>query len=60
MTRLKVKKEFGEFYYNIIKANCTNELDADIYELYDKNHNFIANFGSYGDLKYYVETGIIL
>lgn len=57
MTRLKCK---GEWYYIKIKPDCVNELDAPLYELYNASKEFVMTFGSYGDMKYYVEHGIIL
>jgi hypothetical protein len=60
MTKLRCKKEYGVFQYEKIVPSCYNDLDGTIYELYDENGNYINSFGSYGDMKYYVETGIIL
>ena len=57
--KLRCKKEFGEWFYDKIEPNDLNCLDATIYMLHDKNGGTIE-FGSYGDMKYYVETGIIL
>lgn len=58
MTKLKCKKMFGVWYYTIEKpekfGSCI--LDAPIYHLYDDNLKYVDVFGSYGDMKYYVET----
>lgn len=59
MKRLKCKKEFGVWFYEKIPANDLNGLDAPIYSLYDTGGNFENNFGSYGDMKLFVETGVI-
>lgn len=58
--KLKCKKQFGTWYYQKITPDRFDDLDAPIYNLYDGNGDFVAEFGSYGDMKYYVETGIIL
>lgn len=62
MKKLKCKKQFGNWFYKIIKAEkygrCATEFDT--YELYNDKQEFINVFGSYGDLKYFVETKIIL
>lgn len=60
MKKLKCKKEFGVWYYEKISPNCYNDLDAPIYELYDENQKLVNEFGSYGDMKYYVETGELI
>lgn len=58
--KLKCKKQFGVWYYQKITPDSISDLDAPIYNLYDGNGDFVAEFGSYGDMKYYVETGVIL
>lgn len=60
MTKLKCKKALGVWYYRKETPTAMNGLDAPIYSLYDDEWNFKMNFGSYGDMKYYVETGVIL
>ena len=60
MNKLKCKKVFGVWYYSKETPTAMNELDAPIYSLYDDERNYIMDFGSYGDMKYYVETGVIL
>lgn len=60
MKRLKCKKWCGVYYYNKIEADDINGLDAPIYELYEVYNGekyFVDNFGSYGDMKYFVEHG---
>lgn len=54
MKRLKCKKAYGLWQYEKIEDY---DLDAPIYELYDEHGAFVSSFGSYGDMKYYVETG---
>ena len=62
MKKLKCKKQFGNWYYEIEKpekyGSCV--LDAPIYHLYNANKQYENDFGSYNDMKYYVETGLIL
>ena len=36
------------------------DIDGVVYAMYDSNKNFIGNFAYYDDMKYYLETGIIL
>ena len=62
MKKLKCKKQFGNWFYKIIKAekygSCV--IDFNIYELYNDKQEIINVFSSYRDLKYFVETKIIL
>lgn len=58
--KLRCKKEFGVWYYQKITPDGISDLDAPIFNLYDASGGFVAEFGSYGDMKYYVENGIIL
>ena len=58
--KLKCRKELGTWYYQKITPDAYSFLDATVYNLYDGIGDFVATFGSYGDMKYYVETGIIL
>lgn len=62
MKKLKCKKQFGTWYYKIIKAEKygTCAIEFDTYELYNSKQEFVNVFGSYGDLKYFIETEIIL
>lgn len=60
MKKLKCKKQFGEWLYIKIKPDDFNDLDAPIYELYDISGDMVGCFGSYGDMKYFVETGVII
>lgn len=60
--KLKCKKQFGNWFYKIEypeKYGCCC-IDGNIYHLYNENKQEEQEFGSYGDMKYYVETGIIL
>ncbi len=60
MKKVRVKKQYGVWFYKKIMPNYTNDLDAPIWELYDEDENFEATFGSYGDMVYFIETGTIL
>lgn len=60
MKRLKCKKEFGVWHYETITPAQDPELEAPTYELYDSNMVFQNTFGSYGDMIYFVKTGIVL
>ena len=60
MKKLKCKKEFGTWYYEKISPDGLNELDAPIYELYSIDGDQIGCFGCYGDMKYFVESGVII
>ena len=57
LKKVRCKKEFGTWFYKKIDGG---ELDAPIYELYKENGEFKNTFGSYGDMKYYIETGVVL
>lgn len=57
MKKLRCRKEFGTWFYKKLEHY---DLDAPIYELYDKNEKFVNTFGSYNDMKYFVETGVVL
>lgn len=59
-TKLKCKKQYGTWYYQKITPDSISDLDAPIYNLYDANGDFVMEFGSYGDMKYYIETGTVL
>ena len=62
MKKLKCKKQFGIWFYKIIKAERygTCAIEFDTYELYNEKKEFVNTFGCYGDLKYFVEKGIVL
>lgn len=62
MKRVKCKKEFGTWFYKVEKPEKygTCILDGSIYHLYNDNNEYVNSFGSYGDMKYYIETKIIL
>ena len=55
--KVRCKKEFGSWFY---KKVIGGDLDAPIYELYTDDKKYENTFGSYSDMKYYIETGIIL
>lgn len=57
MKKVRTRKEFGTWYYIKVEADDLNELDAPIFKLYDEGGDWVDNFGSYGDMKYYIETG---
>ena len=57
MKKVRCRKEFGTWFYKKIEHY---DLDAPIYELYREDGTFDNTFGSYNDMKYYIETGIIL
>lgn len=57
MKKVKCKKQFGVWYYETIKPSCWNDLDAPIYRLFDEKENYVNDFGSYGDMKIFIETG---
>lgn len=58
-SKVKVKKEFGEWYYIRIRAELDSEgypigdLDADIYEIYDSNKKHVADVGAYSQVREY-------
>lgn len=37
-----------------------NSLDAPIYKLYNAEREHVADFAYYGDMKIFVETGVII
>ena len=57
MKQLKCKKQFGVWYYRKIMPNVYNDLDAPIYELFNKDQEFVATCGCYDEMKYFIETG---
>ena len=59
LKHLKCKKEYGEWYYTVEPANG-NDLVFPIYSLYNAEGEWVEDFGFYGDMKYYIETGIII
>lgn len=60
MKKLKCKKQFGVWFYTKINPDDLNDLDAPIYELYSIDGEPIGCFGCYSDMKYFVETGVII
>ena len=59
MKKLRIKKEYGIWYYIKLNPTATNDLDGPIYELYNEDQQFVATFGTYSDMRYYIETGIM-
>ena len=57
MTKVRCKKELGTWFYKKITGG---DLDAPVYELYTDTMDYVAEFGSYGDMKYFIEYGIVL
>lgn len=57
MTKVRCKKEYGTWFYEKLTGG---DLDAPVYDLYSTDGKFVAEFGSYGDMKYYIETGVLL
>lgn len=57
MKKLRCKKEYGVWYY---RKYCGWDYDEPVWELYDEQGEYITSFGYYRDMKYYVETGIII
>ena len=55
--KLRCQKKFGTWYYKKVEGG---DLDAPIYELYTEDKKFECTFGSYSDIKYYLETGVVL
>lgn len=60
MKKLRCKKQYGNWFYTTRKPDIYNDLDAPTYDLYDPQGKYVATFGCYNDMRYYVETGIIL
>lgn len=62
MKKLKCKKQFGNWYYKIKKPSKfgTCALRFPVYLLIKEDGTDGGEFGSYGDMKHYVETGEIL
>lgn len=60
MKKLRCKKKYGNWYYEKEMPNLYNDLDAPIYYLQKEDKTDGGVFGSYGDMKYYIETGIII
>lgn len=55
--KLRCKKQYGEWYYNIESGG---DLDGPIYHLYNSDLERVNTFAYYGDMKYYLETGIVI
>ena len=57
LKKLRCKKEYGVWYY---EKEQLWDLDFPTWALYNANGEHQYNFGCYDDMKYYVETGIII
>ena len=59
MKKLKCKKKYGTWFYEIEKPEKygTSVLRFPIYILQKEDGTDGGEFGSYDDMKYYVETG---
>ena len=57
MKRVKCKNYLGVWYYKKIVPNVYNDYDAPVYELYNEDKDFVGTFGSYFEMKYYIEYG---
>lgn len=57
--RVKCKKQYGIWYYKkeIPEKYGTCLLDAPIYHLRNEERTDGGIFGSYSDMKHYIETG---
>lgn len=60
LKRLRVKKQYGVWYYKKITPAWWDDVDGVIWELYDADGKFINNFPFFADMKIYVEDGIII
>ena len=57
MKKLKCKKQYGNWFYEIIRYD---DVEFPIYVLQKEDKTDGGEFGSYGDMKHYVETGEVL
>lgn len=61
MKKVRCKKEYGVWYYEKVMPTDENELDAPLYELTsEEDQSHFITFGSYNDMMFYIQTGIIL
>lgn len=60
MNKVRCKKSLGTWYYKKLLPDAYGELDGTVYELYTSECVYVASFGLYRDMVYYIETGIIL
>lgn len=62
MKKLRCKKKYGTWFYTIEKPDKygTSVLRFPVYILQKEDGSDGGEFGSYNDMKYYVETGINL
>lgn len=59
MKKLRIKKEYGLWYYEKICPSWENDLDAPIYYLYDSEMELIASFGTYYQMAAAIKYGDI-
>lgn len=57
MKRLKIKKQYGVFYYEKIREI---DMEFDLYYLYNEKKEYINTFAFYNDMKYFIETDLNL
>lgn len=60
MKKVKCKKQYGKWFYEIIKPTFDNNLRFPIYILQKEDKTDGGEFGNYNDMKHYIETGINL
>jgi hypothetical protein len=61
MKQVRCKKEYGVWFYDKVVPTDDNELDSPIYELSsEEDPSHCITFGSYNDMMFYIQTGIIL
>lgn len=60
LKRLRCKKSLGEWYYCVEYVTTKCDLDGNVYYLYNSNKEYVQCFAYYADMKYYLETGIVL
>lgn len=58
--KLKCKAMLGTWYYRKSLPTRYNDYDAPVYTLYDEYGVWQQNFSSHGDMKYFIETGIMI
>ena len=57
MKKLRIKKEYGTWYYKKITPAMDQWLNGTIYELYDENGNLEYTCTLFSSLKGYIESG---
>lgn len=60
LKKVKCKAALGTWYYYKSMPTRYNDYDAPVYFLYDEYGVWQQNFGSHGDMKYFIETGIVI